>query len=117
MLFPFQEVGKSRETYEMSRRKKFQLILSPVICFSRVFVRLGKVWGRKGMTAEVYFTSPLCYLLSKLLMPCTRAEFLHRLRGISSFLSTYFILPDVNGERRVIVNHCMHSLNVPADLG
>jgi len=105
------------KTYEMSLRKKFQLILSPVICSSRVFVRLGKVWGRKGMTAEVYFTSPLCYLLRELLMLCTRAEFLHRLRGISSFFSKYFILPDVNRERRVIVNHCMHSLNIPADLG
>lgn len=80
-------------------------------------MKLGKVWGRKGMTTEVYFTSHLCYLLRGLLMLCTRAEFLHRLRGISSFLSKYFILPDVNRERRVIVNHCMHSLNIPADLG
>ena len=78
---------------------------------------LGKVWGRKGMTAEGYFTSPLCYLLRELLMLCTRAEFLHRLLGISSFLSKYFILPDVIRERRVIVNHCIHSLNIPADLG
>ena len=93
------------KTYEMSLRKKFQLILSLVICSSRVFVRLGKVWGRKGMTAEVYFTSPLCYLLRELLMLCT-----------SSFLSNYFILPDVNRESRVKVNHCMHSLNIPANL-
>ena len=69
------------------------------------------------MTAEVFFTSPLCYLLRELLMLYTRAEFLHRLRGISSFLSKYFILRDVNRERRVIVNHFMHSLNIPADLG
>lgn len=93
------------KTYEMSLRKKFQLILSLVICSSRVFVRLGKVWGRKGMTAEVYFTSPLCYLLRELLMLFT-----------SSFLSNYFILPDVNRESRVKVNHCMHSLNIPANL-
>ena len=93
------------KTYEMSLRKKFQLILSLVICSSRVFVRLGKVWGRKGMTAEVYFTSPLGYLLRELLMLFT-----------SSFLSNYFILPDVNRESRVKVNHCMHSLNIPANL-
>ena len=104
------------KTYEMSLRKKFQLILSLVICSSRVFVRLGKVWGRKGMTAEVYFTSPLCYLLRELLMLCTRTEFFHRFHGISSFLSKYFILPDVNRESRVKVNHCMHSLNIPANL-
>ena len=104
------------KTHEMSLRKKFQLILSLVICSSRVFVSLGKVWGRKGMTAEVYFTSPLCYLLRELLMLCTRTGFLHRLRCISSFLSKNFILPDVNRERRLIANQCMHSLNIPANL-
>ena len=75
------------------------------------------VWGIKGVTVEVYLTSPLCYLLRELLMLCTRAEFLHSLRGISSFLSKYFILPDINRERKVTVNHCMRSLNISADLG
>ena len=75
------------------------------------------VWGIKGVTVEVYLTSPLCYLLRELLMLCMRAEFLHSLRGISSFLSKYFILPDINRERKVTVNHCMRSLNISADLG
>ena len=90
MLFPFQEVGKSRENVRNVAKEKVpnNFVAGRLlrICSSTAFVRLGKVWGRKGMTAEVYFTSPLCYLLRELFMLCTRTEFLHRLRGISAYI-------------------------------
>ena len=106
MLFPFQEVGKSRENVRNVAEEKVPTNFVAGHLFFESVCEIGKSLG----------TSPLCYLLRELLMLCTRTEFLHRLRGISSFLSKYFILPDVNRESRVIVNRCMHSLNILANL-